>query len=240
MNTKSISSTNTGSTTKSRSATNSGSKKNNSNSGGIEWSKSKYSLPNSGASYRSNTNEKRSNQIDKLKKNIEKLESLKTKMPLSVYKREIARLQIRLKQLQNTKDLENAKPKRESPLRSFTSENRSVEQGRNRRTSTSTPTPSPDSGSPPSYMNYNTRSPSTGGSRRSGAVNMSLNGSRVGSTSGSPFATPVKKQKLRNRNAQSQKQNNRANRDSVGAREGNNSNSNNNVYFKPKKNNGNK
>jgi hypothetical protein len=186
-------------------------------------------------SFRSNTNEKRSNQMDKLKKNIEKLESLKTKMPLSVYKREIARLQIRLKQLQNTKDLENAKPKRESPLRSFTSENRSVEQGRNRRTSTSTPTPSPDSGSPPSYMNYNTRSPSTGGT----AVNMSLNGSMVGSTSGSPFTTPVKKQKLRNRNAQSQKQNKGANRDSVGAREGNNSNSNNNVYFS-NKNNGNK
>ena len=176
-------------------------------------------------SFRSNTNEKRSNQIDKLKKNIEKLESLKTKMPLSVYKREIARLQNRLKQLQNTKDLENAKPKRESPLRSFTSENRSVEQGRNRRTSTSTPTPSPDSGSPRSFMNYSIGTPSTGGSRRSGAVNMSLNGSMVGSTSGSPFATPVKKQKLRNRNAQSQQQNNRANRDSVGAREGNNSNS---------------
>ena len=192
-------------------------------------------------SFRSNTNEKRRNQIDKLKKNIKKLESLKTKMPLSVYEREIAKLQTRLKQLQNTKDLENAKPKRESPLRSFTSENRSVEQGRNRRTSTSTPTPSPDSGSPPSYMNYNTRSPSTGGSRRSGAVNMSLNGSMVGSTSGSPFATPVKKQKLRNRNAQSQQQNNRANRDSVGAREGNNSNSNNNVYFSnQKKNNGTK
>ena len=163
-------------------------------------------------------------------------------MPLSVYKREIARLQIRLKQLQNTTDLENAKLKRESPLRSYTSENRSVEQGRNRRTSTSTPTPSPDSGSPLSYMNYSIGTPSTGGSRRSGAVNMSLNGSMVGSTSGSPFATPVKKQKLRNRNAQSQKPNNRANRDSVGGRKGNNSNSNNNVYFNQnqKKNNGNK
>ena len=193
-------------------------------------------------SFRSNTNEKRSNQIDKLKKNIEKLESLKKTMAITVYKREIAKLQKRLKQLQNTKDLENAKPKRESPLRSFTSENRSVEQGRNRRTSTSTPTPSPDSGSPPSYMNYSIGTPSTGGSRRSGAVNMSLNGSMVGSTSGSPFATPVKNQKLRNRNAQSQKPNNRANRDSVGARKGNNSNSNNNVYFNQnqKKNNGNK
>jgi len=172
----------------------------------------------------------------KLKKNIENLESLKTKIAVSVYKREIAKLQIRLKQLQNAKALENTKPERESPLRSFTSETRSVEQGRNRRTSTSTPTPSPDSGSPPSFMNYNTRSPSTGGSRRSGVVNMSLNGSMVGSTSGSPFATPVKKPKLRNRNAQSQKQNNRANRGSVGAREGNNSNSNsnNNVYLKKK------
>tara|TARA_B100001175_G_scaffold64171_1_gene52326 strand:- start:902 stop:1615 length:714 start_codon:yes stop_codon:yes gene_type:complete len=237
MNTKSISSTNTGSTTKSRSATKSGSKKNNSNSGGIEWSKSKYSLPNSSASYRSNTNEKRSNQIDKLKKNIEKLESLKTKMPLSVYKREITKLQTRLKQLQNTKDLENAKPKRESSLRSYTSENRSVEQGRNRRRSTSTPTPSQDSGSP---MNFKMTTPSTGGSRRSGAVNMSINGSMVGSTSASPIATPVKNQKLRKGNAQSQKQNNRANRDSVGGRKGNNSNSNNNVYFNQNNNNGNK
>jgi len=230
MNTKSITSTNTGSTTKSRSATKSASTKNNSNSGGIEWSKSKYSLPNLSASFRSNTNENRRIQINKLKKNIGKLESLKTKMPLSVYKREIARLQIILKQLQNTK------PKRESPLRSFTSENRSVEQGRNRRTSTSTPTPSLDSGSPRSSMNYKMTTPSTGGT----AVNMSLNGSMVGSTSASPIATPVKKQKPRNGNAQSQKPNNRANRDSVGARKGNNSNSNNNVYFNQKKNNGNK
>ena len=93
-------------------------------------------------------------------------------------------------------------------------------------------------------MNYNMTTPSTGGSRRSGAVNMSLNGSMVGSTSGSPFATPVNNQKLRKGNAQSQKPNNRANRDSVGARKGNNSNSNsnNNVYFNQnqKKNNGNK
>jgi len=164
--------------------------------------------------------------MDKLKKNIEKLESSKTKMPLSVYKREIARLQIRLKQLQNTK------PKRESPLRSFTSENRSVEQGRNRRTLTSTPTPSPYSGSPLSFMNYNTRSPSTRGT----AVNMSLNGSMIGSTSGSPFTTPVKKPRLRKGNEGSQKQNKGANRDSVGARKGNNSNSNNNVYFSNKNN----
>ena len=235
MNAKSRSSTNIGPTTNTGPATNSGSKKNNQSSA-KESSFSIMSAKN--YSFRSNTNEKRSNQMDKLKKNIEKLESLKTKMPLSVYKREITKLQTRLKQLQNTKDLENAKPKRESSLRSYTSENRSVEQGRNTRRSTSTPTPSPDSGSPLSYMNYSIGTPSTGGA----AVNMSLNGSMVGSTSGSPFATPVNKQKLRNRNAQSQKPNNRANRDSVGGRKGNNSISNNNVYFNQnqKKNNGNK
>jgi len=167
----------------------------------------------------------------KLKKNIENLESLKTKIAVSVYKREIAKLQIRLKQLQNAKALENTKPERESPLRSFTSETRSVEQGRNRRTSTSTPTPSQYSGSPMNFKMTTPTTPSTGGT-----ANMSINGSMVGSTSGSPFATPVKKPKLRNRNAQSQKQNNRANRGSVGAREGNNSNSNsnNNVYLKKK------
>jgi hypothetical protein len=175
--------------------------------------------------------------MNKLKKNIEKLESSKTRMALSVYKREIAKLQNRLKKLQNAKALENAKPKSQSPLRSFTSENRSVEQGRNRRTSTRTP--SPDSGSP---MNYNVRTPSTGGSRRSNAVNMSHNGSRVGSTSASPIPTPppVRKPRLRNGNAQSQKPNNKANRGSVGARKSNNSNSNNNVYFNQNNNNGNK
>jgi hypothetical protein len=171
--------------------------------------------------------------MNKLKKNIEKLESSKTEMALSVYKREIAKLQTRLKQLENAKDLENAKTKSQSPLRSFTSENRSVEQGRTRRRTTPTPTPSPDSGSPPSYMNYNVRTPSTGGS-----VNMSLNGSMVGSTSGSPFTTPVRKPRLRKGNEGSQKQNSRANRDSVGGRKGNNSN--NNVYFNQNNNNGNK
>jgi len=174
--------------------------------------------------------------MNKLKKNIEKLESSKTKMALSVYKREIAKLQTRLKQLENAKDLENTKTKIQSPLRSFTSETRSVEQGRNRRRTTPTPTPSPDPGSPPSYMNYNVRTPSTGGSRRSNAVNMSLNGSMIGSTSGSPFTTPVKKPRLRKGNEGSQKQNSRANRGSVGARKSNNSNSNNNVYFSNKNN----
>ena len=234
MNTQSRSTTNTGSTTKSGSATKPVSTKNDPSSS-IKWSQNKYPLPNSGVSFRSNTNEKRRNQMNKLKKNIEKLESSKTRMALSVYKREIAKLQNRLKKLQNAKDLENAKPKSQSPLRSFTSENRSVEQGRNRRTSTRTP--SPDSGSP---MNYNVRTPSTGGSRRSNAVNMSHNGSRVGSTSGSPFPTPVKKPRLRKGNEGSQKQNSRANRGSVGARKGNNSNSNNNVYFNQNNNNGNK
>ena len=89
-------------------------------------------------------------------------------------------------------------------------------------------------------MNYNVRTPSTGGSRRSNAVNMSHNGSRVGSTSASPFTTPppVRRPRLRNGNAQSQKPNNKANRDSVGGRKGNNSN--NNVYFNQNNNNGNK
>ena len=234
MNTQSRSTTNTGSTTKSGSATKPVSTKNDPSSS-IKWSQNEYPLPNLSASFRSNTNEKRSNQINKLKKNIGKLESSKTKMPLSVYKREIAKLQNRLKKLQNAKALENTKTKSQSPLRSFTSENRSVEQGRTRRTSTRTP--SPVSGSP---MNYNMTTPSTGGSRRSGAVNMSLNGSMVGSTSGSPFPTPVKKPRLRKGNEGSQKQNSRANRGSVGARKGNNSNSNNNVYFNQNNNNGNK
>ena len=144
---------------------------------------SKMSIASTVVPSKKNEGSEYNSTIRNLKANINRLEKTwkRVGMPISTYRRQIANLQKRLGALENLKK-QNKTPQKSkntslntssTSLRSYTSQEASVEKDRNRRRQQQQQTPSPVQ--TPQNMSINSlRTPSTGSP-------MSINGSRVGS-----------------------------------------------------------